>query len=316
MGTAMIKVTVADIRQVAPMIREFTFEAVDSVLPCFSPGSHIMVTMEHEGKCIRNAYSLCSDPFDSSSYKIAVRLQERSRGGSAFMHEHVKVGDSLSISTPVNYFVPDWRAKKHVLIAGGVGITPFLSYLYAFERQQLDFDLHYLFRSSQTGAYHQQLADKLGASYSSYDSDQSQRASINEILDKQPIGTHVYVCGPESLINDVEQTAKASGWPQSHIHYEVFAAPKPGKPFIAKINSSGMEIEVGPETSLLEALEAANVNVPNLCRGGVCGQCYTEVLSGEIEHRDNYLSDAEKASQKCLLPCVSRAVSTHLTLGF
>jgi dimethylamine monooxygenase subunit B len=317
MTADLLSVRVSRIRPVAPMIREFTLTPVSGELPHFSPGSHIVVNMQGQNpdatpRQWKNAYSLLSDPADASTYRIAVRLQDHSRGGSVFMHQSVREGDVLAITPPANLFAPLWRARKHLLIAGGVGITPFMSYLPEMQRRGLEVELHYSFHSRFTGAYQEQLQTLLGDNCYLHDSDQGQRCNLSEALQGQPLGTHVYICGPQSLIDAVQQTAASLGYPASAIHYEEFAAPKPGLPFAVTLQGSGKTIEVGAEQSLLEALEAAHVEIPNMCRGGVCGRCVTTVLKGEAEHRDSFLADEDKAS--CIMPCVSRAKSPTLVL--
>lgn len=314
MSLNSIMVEVARVKDVAPTIREFTLTSTEGALPPFSPGSHIVVQMQGEEKVYRNAYSLLSDSSDTSAYQIAVRLQDESRGGSEFMHQKVAVGDRLSITPPANLFAPHWRAKKHILIAGGVGITPFLSYLPELQKRGADFELHYLYRSSQTGAYREELSATLGNRFFHYDTEDSERCDITAVMADRNPGTHIYICGPESLLSGVKQIAIETGWPESHIHYEEFAAPKSGSPFTAELKKSGKTIDVPSDSSLLEALESAEIDVPNLCRGGVCGQCFTKVLEGDVEHRDNFLSDSEQADQNCIMPCVSRAAGDRLVL--
>ena len=314
-----IQVRVSTIRAVAPKIREFTLIPVDGEMHRFSPGSHVVVSMsgtDSEGntKIWKNAYSLVSDGHDSSAYVIAVRLQDESRGGSVFMHTQVKEGDTLEITPPSNLFAPHWSAKKHVLIAGGVGITPFMSYLPEMKRRSAAMEMHYSFRSESTGAYREQLAADEQVSVEFYDGAEGERCDLNDVLSDQPLGTHFYVCGPESLLEGVQKSAEALGLPASHIHFEAFAAPQPGQAFSVQIEGSDLNIQVSEEESLLEALERSGVEVPNMCRGGVCGQCRTQVVGGEPEHRDSFLSDAEKAENDCLMPCVSRARS-NLTLS-
>ncbi len=314
MSVDSIAVRVAAIESVAPLIREFRLEAINGTLLPFSPGSHVQVAMPGEEREIRNAYSLCSDPQDTSGYTIAVRLQENSRGGSQFMHTRVKVGDRLNITPPANFFAPLRQARKHLLLAGGVGITPFMSYIPELERLGADFELYYMYRGTQTGAYADSLPQRLGSKYHSYDSDQEVFCDLNILLSNREPGTHVYICGPEALIEGVCATARELGWPDSLIHYEAFAAPEPGEPFQARLARSAQSVDVGADESLLEALEREGVAVPNLCRGGVCGQCVTQVVDGGVEHRDDFLSADEKASGTCIMPCVSRAVGNHLTL--
>jgi len=314
MSLDSLSVRVSAIEEVAPLIREFTLEPVAGSLPPFSPGSHVQVIMPDDDREIRNAYSLCSDPRDTSRYRIAVRLQENSRGGSRFMHTRVRPGDKLKITPPANFFAPAGQGKRHLLIAGGVGITPFISYIPELERQGAPFELHYLYRGSQTGAYRDELSNRLGARFVSYDSEQGERCDLSALLLGREPGTHVYICGPESLIEGVCSTARALGWPESLIHFEAFAAPEPGEPFRVTLARSGKAVEVGSDESLLEALERAGVAVPNLCRGGVCGQCVTPVVEGEVDHRDHFLSAEERRCSRSIMPCVSRAIGKHLTL--
>lgn len=313
MNDGMIPVRVTAVADVAPKIREFRLAALSGELPPFSPGSHVVVEMPAAGKTCRNAYSLLSDPEQPQQYGIAVRLQDESRGGSEYMHHQVRTGDVLRITPPANLFAPHWRARRHLLIAGGVGITPFLSYLPELQRRGADFELHYLFRSSQTGAYRTQLQAQLGEHFFAYDSDHDQRGDVAAILQRGTPGTHVYICGPQSLISAVNDAAATLGIAADYIHYEEFAAPKPGKPFRVQLKN-GQEITVPEDSSMLEALEAAGVQVTNMCRGGVCGQCVTRVTDGVPEHRDDFLSTAEKARNDCVMPCVSRALSASLTV--
>jgi ferredoxin-NADP reductase len=307
-------VKVESVRKVSPSIKDFTLSPVSGELYPFSPGSHIVVEIPSSEKLIKNAYSLLSDPWDTRNYKIAVLLQQQSRGGSEYMHENVMVGDELKIAPPANFFAPDWRATKHILIAGGVGITPFMSYLPELIRREADFELHYMFRSEFTGAYKDYLAQYLGEHYFQYDTSNDSRCDISSIFLSRHTGTHFYVCGPESLINSVYEIANASGIPASVIHSEQFSAPKPGDPFEVEIKSTGQLIVVEAEQSMLEAMEAAEIDVPNLCRGGVCGQCRCQVIAGDIEHRDSYLSGMEKESGSAVMPCVSRASSQKIIL--
>ncbi|WP_221794087.1 PDR/VanB family oxidoreductase [Oceanobacter mangrovi] len=317
-STDNYQVKVVAIRDVAPTIREFTLQGINGELTPFSPGAHVVVAMpgetaEGKAKTWKNAYSLLSDPRDSSTYKIAVRLQDQSRGGSVFMHTRVSEGDILEITPPANLFAPYWRAQKHLLIAGGVGITPFMSYLPELQRAGANFELHYSYRGNQTGAYAAELQQQLGDQVRCYDADAGERLQLAELLKQQPRGTHIYVCGPELLLDGVRQNAALLGYPDSLIHFEEFAAPQPGEPFSVTLESSGQKVDVGADESLLEALEASGVKVPNLCRGGVCGQCVTKLVDGEAEHRDAFLDDGER--QSCIMPCVSRAKSKGLVLG-
>ena len=308
-----LAVRVARVEAVTPAIKRFTLEPAEGdALPGFSVGSHVVVHMPDGGRTHRNAYSLLGAAGGSSVYQIAVRRQERSRGGSVYMHERVKVGDVLQITPPSNLFPIDRLAAKHILIAGGIGITPFMSYIRDLSAQTAPYELHYAYRTPEQAAFRDELAMQLGERLHEYDAASGRRLIPRTLLADQPLGTHVYVCGPESLTESVIEAARGLGWPASHVHYERFAAPQPGRPFKVNCARSEREIDVPGDLSLLEALEAAGMDVPSMCRGGVCGRCATDLLEGEAEHRDSYLP-AELRSRK-IMPCVSRANCERLVI--
>jgi ferredoxin len=134
--------------------------------------------------------------------------------------------------------------------------------------------------------------------------------ALREALECQPLGTHAYVCGPSGLIDTVCELAGDAGWPEQRVHVERFSADdlEPGRPFTARLARSGIDVEVPSGVSLLEALERADIQVPNMCRQGVCGECRVGVRSGRPEHRDLYLSEAERAPGDAMMCCVSRAL--------
>lgn len=308
-----IAVRVTAIETVTPLVKHFTFVRTDDdELPGFSAGSHVVVHMMGTSRVYRNAYSLLSAPNDRGSYQIAVRLQDNSRGGSAYMHKDVAVGELLEISPPANLFALDRLAAKHVLIAGGIGITPFMSYIHELSHLNTPFELHYAYRARDHAAFLDSIASRLRGRLHVYDASWDERVAPEMVLAEQPLGTHVYVCGPESLKASVVETACELGWPDSHVHYEQFAAPRPGAPFTVSCVKRGCEVDVPADMSLLDALEAAGIAIPNLCRGGVCGQCETGLLAGEVDHRDSFLPI--EARDRRIMPCVSRARGARLVL--
>lgn len=306
--SAELTVRVSAARMLTEVVRELTLAPCAGPLPGFSPGSHVQVHLPlAEGK-VRNAYSLTSDPANSQHYRIAVRLQEASRGGSQYLHRCVQIGDTLQISPPANLFAPHSTASLHILIAAGIGITPFMAYVAALEQRRASFELHYLCRPGLSDAYVDELQQRIGSRLHTYDG----RPDLSEILRNRPLGSHVYTCGPQALLDAVELQARSLGWPPSRVHWETFNAPRPGLPFDLELLRSGRRLRVGAEQSLLEALESAGLQIPNLCRGGVCGQCMTRHVGGDIEHRDSFLSPAEQVDY--LMPCVSRSYGPCVSL--
>jgi dimethylamine monooxygenase subunit B len=316
-GAKKIPVTVAEVVEVNDLIKRFRFVRTDGGdMPPFSGGSHIVVEMDDHGTRRMNPYSLMSLPSDTKGYEISVRRDDAGRGGSLFMHTHVKPGMEMLISPPVNLFPLDARAKKHLMLAGGIGITPFISQMAQLHAQGGRFELHYSVRSRALGAY----VDTLQAHYDDrvhiYIDDQGQAIDLKTLLAGQPFGTHLYVCGPKGMINWVRTTAEAMGWPSGTVHSEEFLAPPVGQPFTVTLAASGKTITVGAAQSLLEAIEAAGVDAPYLCRGGACGQCETDVIGcdGHIEHNDHWLTDEQKAGNRKIMPCVSRFGGKSLVL--
>ncbi|HGW4499804.1 TPA: 2Fe-2S iron-sulfur cluster-binding protein [Pseudomonas aeruginosa] len=306
--SVLIDVRVAAIRELTPVIREYTFEALAGALPGFSAGSHVQLHLPN-GR--RNAYSLLGDPTDTRQYRIAVRHQDGSRGGSRYLHQGLKVGDRLRLSPPANLFPLHGEAREHILVAAGIGITPFLAYSRELLRRGADFELHYAYRTGTSDAYVGELRKQLGPRLHEYQGG-VRRLDLATLLQGRSLGAHVYACGPQTLLLDLQEQAAVQGWSPRRVHWEAFAAPEPGQPFRVELARSGQQLEVGPDQSLLEALEAAGVEVPNLCRGGVCGQCQTPWLRGDVEHRDHFLRADERSSS--LMPCVSRGCGSPILL--
>jgi len=312
-----IPVRVVEVVEINPLIKRIAFEQVNGdVLPAFSAGAHVVVEMEDGETKRQNPYSLMSSPFDRSRYAISVRRLDEGRGGSLFMHKQVQPGMEMKISQPVNLFPLDMRAKKHLLIAGGIGITPFIAQMEQLASQKADFELHYKSRTAKLAAYRESLKARFGDTVHTYCSDENDTLDLASLLSSQPLGTHIYVCGPEAMIDAVRQQAATLGWPEEQVHFEHFQAPPTGEPFSFSLAASGKTISVGEQQSMLEALEAAGVDAPYLCRGGVCGQCETNVVNceGELLHNDHWLSEEQRLSKTKIMPCVSRFTGASLVI--
>lgn len=282
--------------EIADGIREMAFADPDGrPLPAHPAGSHLIVG--------RNAYSLTNAGLTPVEYTIAVLNKGH---GSARMHAY-RAGDRVTSTRPRSTFAPVSTARRHLLVAGGIGITPLLAHARVARRWGHDVRLHYVHRPGR-GAYADELAELLGDRLARTTDAGEFRASL--ALDDQPLGTHLYVCGPESLTAGVLADAAAAGWPAQRLHTERFVpvvAP-PGRPFVARLARRGLDVSVPAGTSLLEALLAEGVAVPNLCRQGVCGECEVPVLAGRPEHRGDFQPDDG------LLCCVSRSESATLVL--
>ena len=320
-----LDVVVSDIVEVTDEIKRFEFQRADGhAFPPFSGGAHVVVEMDDDGTRRLNPYSLMSDPSDTATYAISVRRDDGGRGGSLYLHTKLKQGDRVRLSMPNNLFSLDRTASKHLMIAGGIGITPFLSQIKQLKAQKgrlgtagkADFELHYFTREPAKTAYLADLSDDAAVSLTTYFDNEDPDRDLTGVMARQPLGTHLYVCGPKPMIDIVINQAQSVGWPIENIHHEEFVAPQPGQPFMVELAQSGLTVNVGERQSLLEAIEAAGVDAPYMCRGGACGQCETKIIAcdGTIEHNDHWLTDEQRASKQAIMPCMSRFSGSKLVL--
>ncbi|GAB2514024.1 PDR/VanB family oxidoreductase [Nocardia heshunensis] len=293
-------------------VRELTLVDPDGgVLPSFAPGSHIAVEIA-PGR--RNSYSLTGPSVLPGHYAISVRREAGGHGGSRRLHE-VPVGAALTVSAPRSDFPPVAAARHHMFVAGGIGVTPVLSHVRAAAAWGRSFAVHYVSRPGEF-AHLDELRELCGERLTVHADRDALWSELAPALRNQPMGTHLYTCGPATMIDEVQARATAVGWPAQRLHAERFAAAagESGAPFAAKLGRSGLLVPVAPESTLLDALLAKGIRVPNLCRQGVCGECRLGVRGGGIEHRDHYLTEDERAAGDALMACVSRAAGDLLEL--
>ena len=313
--------TVRVVRKTAEATDIATFELVDAqgdALPPFSAGAHIDV---HLPNGLVRQYSLCNDSAETHRYLIGVLRDPASRGGSLAMHDLVNEGDILQISAPKNHFPLAHEARRSLLLAGGIGITPILCMAERLAISGAEFDLHYCTRSPARTAFRSRIQGSAFTSRVHFhfdDGDAAQKLDIAATLGKVEDGTHLYVCGPKGFMNAVLDTARAAGWPEAQLHYEFFAADvgpsDSDESFEVKLASSGRTIRVEKDKTVITALAAAGVAIPFSCEQGVCGTCLTRVLEGVPDHKDNYLTPEEQAANDQFLPCCSRAKTALLVL--
>jgi vanillate monooxygenase ferredoxin subunit len=287
-------------------------------LPAFSAGSHVDVHLP--GAIIRQ-YSLCNDPQETHRYQIGVLRDAVSRGGSAAVHDQVQEGDVLTISAPRNHFalVPD--AHRHLLLAGGIGVTPLLCMAERLAHTGADFEMHYATRSPQRTAFRGRIAARpYAASVHLHhdDGDAAQKLNLSALLATPQPGTHVYVCGPRGFMDAALGTARSAGWPEAQLHYEFFGAEVARSDsdagFEIQLASSGRVIMVPRDQTVVQALAEAGVDIMVSCEQGVCGTCLTRVLEGVPDHKDSYLTPQEQAANDQFTPCCSRSKSPRLVL--
>lgn len=314
-----LTVNVRNVRQEALDVKSFELVSVDGKpLPSFSPGSHIDVQV---APGLTRQYSLCNSPSDAGRYLIAVKREPNSRGGSAGMHERIKLGDTLKIGTPRNNFALVPQARYHLLLAGGIGVTPVLSMAQHLNASGAYFELQYFSRSIQHTAFHELLSgvDFRGKVTFHYALEaEAVRAYLRRLLWHHPPDAHLYLCGPRPFMDLVEQTA-APTWAPETVHLEYFTADPeslsgPRDSFLVKLARAGGEFSIPADQSIVQALAAQGITIETSCEQGVCGTCLTGVLEGKPDHRDVFLTDEEKQACDKMMPCVSRSKSEVLVL--
>lgn len=286
------------------------------VLPGFAAGAHVDV---HVAPGIIRQYSLCSDPADPSCYRLGVLKDPSSRGGSIAVHERLLEGSALRIGVPRNLFPLAPEAQRSILLGGGIGITPMIAMAHALHAQGGDFELHYCGRSRSRSAFLDDLAASPFAHrvHTHFDDEgEQQRLDLERTLGAVLPDVHLYTCGPAGFMDWVIAEASARGFPEAQVHREYFQAKvdKSGDRFDVVAARSGKTVAVEAGQSILEALATVGIKVEISCEQGVCGTCLCDVLEGEPDHRDTYLTDAERQANDQILVCCSRSRSQRLVL--
>ncbi len=320
---ASLRVRCAAIEPLSASVKAFRFELVDTaddsgvakILPAAQPGAHIDV---HLPNGVVRQYSLINGPGQTDHYAIAVKRLEDSSGGSHALHDSLKVGDVLAASIPHNNFTLRRDAEHTHLIAGGIGLTPLLSMARALDHAGLPFTLHHFVATDDEVLMREELGHMNGCVHWHVGQDtEHTRTTISRLLQTPKEHQHVYLCGPGPMLNFARTTASDNGWPDASIHFEYFKNSEvvdDTSAFSVELARSGLSLQVPAGQSLLSVLRENNVGVQSSCEQGACGTCRVEVLEGEPDHQDVYLSDTEKAQGKCMMSCVSRARSGRLVL--
>ena len=305
--------TITAIRDETDRIRVFDLAAPDgSALKTYSAGAHLTVNL---GEIGTRSYSLIDWPgqADPARYVIAVQREDAGDGGSQRMHT-LAVGDPVEIDGPKNDFELRPHAGPALLLAGGIGVTPMISLATTLQAADRPYRFVYAARSRGVMGFAQPVADHFDADLFFDDTAPLDLAGLAATLTPD---THLYICGPKGMIDAARAAAVAAGHPEDQIHIELFttaASAADDTAFEVEIHDTGAVYTIPPGKTIIDVLEADGVDLMYDCQRGDCGICQTDVISGEPDHRDVVLSDAEKASGKVMQICVSRAKSARLVL--
>ena len=287
-------------------------------LPPFAPGSHVRVRV---GEGPVRQYSLVNGPDDAAAYRIAVKLEPAARGGSAAMHR-LAAGDTVLASLPVDGFPVDWTTGPLLLLAGGIGVTPLLGMARHAQARGHPFTLHYFARSPESAAFAGTLRSAGFAGRATchfgLDADAVPGRLAAILAAEGARGTHAYVCGPAPFMTAARAAGERALGAEA-LHFEYFSAGETDggadRELTVRLALSGRTLPVPAGRSILSVLLENGVEVDCSCLEGVCGMCVTEVLAGEPDHRDHFLSDHARAAGDVMTVCVSRARGPELTLA-
>lgn len=305
---------VAAVRQEAATVRSFELVATDgAALPPFDAGAHIDLRLQAG---LVRSYSLANSPGETTRYLIAVHREVAGRGGSAWLHESVREGDILEASAPRNHFPLVEAAPHTVLVAGGIGITPIRAMVLRLRALRRPWTLYYAGRVRHAMAYLDEFEALAGEDADvrvHVDADSGRTFDMACVPDAVA-GSHFYCCGPAPMIAAFQ--AALAGLPAGQVHVEHFCATAPAASggFRVELVKSGRAIDVPVGCSLLDALLDAGMRIPYSCMDGVCGSCETRVVSGVPDHRDAFLTDAQKLAGDRMMVCCSGARSAVLGL--
>ncbi|HJV13026.1 MAG TPA: PDR/VanB family oxidoreductase [Propionibacteriaceae bacterium] len=282
-------------------------------LPPWTPGAHIDFVLTDD---LVRQYSLCSSPSKPDVWRVGVLRAPDSRGGSERVHDSLSQGSIVRVRGPRNHF-PLVASPRYLFIAGGIGITPLVPMIAEADAAGADWQLLYGGRERASMAFLDELA-QYGDRVTVVPQDEKGMLDLELVLGTPQSDTLVYCCGPEGLLAAVEKFCEQ--WPPGSLHLERFSA-KPQEPgaeadskFELVLQRSGLTLQVPPDKSVLGVIREAGVSVLASCMEGICGTCETEVIEGDVDHRDSVLSEEEQASNEYMMVCVSRCRSPRLVL--
>lgn len=320
MSAPTLKALVHTMRHEADGIVSIEFRPASAgvAFPPFEAGSHIDL---HLPNGLVRSYSLCNPASDRGRYVVGVLNDRKSRGGSRYVHQQLRVAQLIDISAPRNNFQLQEDAPRSVLVSGGIGVTPIFCMLQRLVALGRPVDMVYCARTRSEAAFIDAIegfGDKVSVSWH-FNDEQGAPPNLAQLLAGRGADSHYYCCGPTPMLDAFEQTCEQLGY--THAHIERFAAvavdaSAPSRGFEVVCEKSGKSVEVPAGKSVLDALIDAGLNPDHSCKEGVCGACETAVLDfdGELDHHDGILTKIERQSGKVMMICVSRCTGKKLVL--
>jgi ring-1,2-phenylacetyl-CoA epoxidase subunit PaaE len=346
------KLRVAEVRRETPECVSLRFDVPPQLADeyCFKQGQHLNLRTTFEGEELRRSYSICAG-CDDGELRVAVKKVAGGRF-SEWVNEALRAGDAIDVMTPEGrFFTPlaPEQSKHYVAFAAGSGVTPVLSLIRTTlaREPRSRFTLIYGNRRQASVMFHEaleDLKDRYLTRFVLYNvfSRETQdielfngridAAKVREFVSKLvPIDTidEAFVCGPATMIDDVEQALIDSGVPPEHVHVERFGVP--GEAAAAPIDDAeaaeaklvlvldGVRREVDfhrGQHSILEAGRAAGLDLPFSCQGGMCSTCRAKVLEGQVRMAKNYALEPHEVAAGYVLTCQSYPLTERVLVSY
>tara|TARA_R110000787_G_scaffold284745_1_gene398887 strand:- start:11454 stop:12398 length:945 start_codon:yes stop_codon:yes gene_type:complete len=308
------KAIVESVEQLGTEIKSFRLSAPGAFVSS-TPGSHLDLFLPNG---LIRQYSIWNWSDDGSWGEIGVKDEPNGRGGSSWLHENLKAGDTIEIGAVRNNFELNDTEDGQVLIAGGVGVTPIVSMARRLKQLGRFFKVFYLARTKEAAGFKNileglGLGDQLHCHVDQIDG----VFDLNAVLASMNAEQRLYVCGPEPLLSAVLE--KTNEWSTSRVLYERFgAAPiEPNGtdgPFEVVLAKSDLSFMIPDGDSILDTLLDNGLDPEHGCADGACGACKTKVLDGTVDHRDSAFTPETHEADGTMCICVSRAIGNRLVL--
>jgi tetrachlorobenzoquinone reductase len=312
-ANATMDLRLTAIRYAAKDTHTYEFRRPDGgALPPVEPGAHIDL---HLGNGMMRQYSLTTVEGANDAYIVGIKRDRASRGGSIYIHDNLKVGQIVKVGGPRNNFPLNEDAPHTVLVAGGIGITPIRCMAQRLMTRGKSWSMYYSCRDRSEAAFLDELSKRPEVT-PHFDAEANGKfLDMKAIVAGAPAGSHFYCCGPLPMLGAFEDATK--DLPPEQVHVEYFTAKEAAATeggYTIVLQKSGRELPVPEGKSILHVLRDAGLDVTYSCEEGVCGACETVVVSGTPDHRDNILTDAERAASKTMMICCSGSKSARLVL--
>jgi ring-1,2-phenylacetyl-CoA epoxidase subunit PaaE len=343
------ELTIGDLRRETADAVSLAFAVPERLREAYRhmPGQYLTLRATIGDEEVRRSYSICSG-LDDNELRVVVK---RLAGGafSNWVNEQLRAGDTLSVMTPDGRFgvpIEPGSARTLVAFAAGSGITPVMAILKTVLRREAGrFFLFYGNRSAAEIIFREQLEDlkdRYLARLSVFhvlSREQQELAILNGRLDPEkvraltrllPPPDHVFVCGPQGMIEGLEPALVTAGVPPERIHVERFTpstdtprppvlVPRDAPPdAIATLIIDGARIEVPMATgeTIVEAALRAGRDPPFSCRAGMCCTCRARLIDGQVEMVTNYSLEPWETEAGYVLTCQSRALTERVTVDY